>query len=139
MNKKVNIYPTKTIFALNPPIRSAVTNVTKPVEDIRACLIARAKVEEILPNGEKVNLNLTNFDKDNSKTEPVTVAPVEALSEPVIEEVPVVKEVPEVEEVEAAPEEVEQEVKEEVKEEAPKQENKKVDYNKHKNNNNKRK
>lgn len=66
MNKNtkiVNIYPSMPITAVNPPIRSSVKRVTKSVEEIRTCLMARAVVEEILSNGEVVRLNIANYDK----------------------------------------------------------------------------
>lgn len=69
MNKKltkvVNIYPSTPITGVNPPIRSAVRHVTKSVKDIRACIMGRAKVEEILPNGSVIKLGLDNYDKEN--------------------------------------------------------------------------
>lgn len=66
MDKIVNIYPTWPITRLNPPIRSVVKNVTKSVEDIRICLVTRARVEEVLPDGSTVTLGFNNYDEDNS-------------------------------------------------------------------------
>lgn len=66
MNKVVNIYPRTPILTVNPPIRSMVRRVTKPISDIRKCIVAHAVVEEILPEGGIVRLNLANYDKDNS-------------------------------------------------------------------------
>lgn len=63
--KKVNIIPQRPISTVNPPIRSAVRRVHKPVEDIRKCLIGRAMVEEILPDGSTLRLDFSNYDKDN--------------------------------------------------------------------------
>ena len=70
MTKKVNIYPTRPIVTVNPPIRSAVKNVTKPLPDIRACIMARAIVEEIMEDGRVTNLDLNNYDKDNTGSIP---------------------------------------------------------------------
>lgn len=70
MTKLVNIYPSVPVIAVNPPIRSITRNVKKPVEQIKACIMARATVEEILKDGSKIRLDLTNYDKDN---EPKTV------------------------------------------------------------------
>lgn len=67
--KRVNIYPSMPITRLNPPIRSSVKNVVKSVEDIRTCLMDRAIVEEILPNGEIVRLNISNYNKCSGATE----------------------------------------------------------------------
>lgn len=65
-SKKVNIYPRSPITAVNPPIRVPQLNVTKSIQDIRKCVIHGAKVEEVLPNGTVILLNLTNYDLDNS-------------------------------------------------------------------------
>lgn len=61
--KVVNIYPSMPITSVNPPIRSTVKRVTKSVDEIRACLMARAVVEEILSDGKIVRLNIGNYDK----------------------------------------------------------------------------
>ena len=66
MNKRVNIYPRSPIIGINPPIRVPVKNVFKPIQDIRVCILAGAKVEEILANGKIVLLNLRNYDMDNN-------------------------------------------------------------------------
>lgn len=65
MNKVVNIYPSMAILGVNPPIRTTQTKVTKSTSEIRACIIARAMVDEILPNGKTIRLNLNNYNKDN--------------------------------------------------------------------------
>lgn len=66
MKKKVNIFPRSAITAVNPPIRSNMGGVVRDVKDIRMCIIAGAKVEELLPDGRKVVLNLQNYDLDNA-------------------------------------------------------------------------
>lgn len=78
MKKRVNIYPRFPITSTNPPIRGVVKNVTKDVSDIRKCIIAGAKVEEIGPNNEVILLNLRNYDMDTfySKTALEEVIPV---------------------------------------------------------------
>lgn len=84
MKKVVSIYPTAPITSVNPPIRSSVRNVTKSVDAIRKCIIARARVYETLDSGEKLLLDLTNYDKDNNATpvtEPVKVEP-DTIQEP---------------------------------------------------------
>lgn len=81
MNKVVNIYPSCPILSTNPPIRSVMNKVLKPVEDIRKCIIARAIVEEILNNGDIIRLDLFNYDKDNNPKEEVKVEVVEQKEE----------------------------------------------------------
>lgn len=66
MNKVVNIYPKTPVLTVNPPIRCAVRRVTKPLNDIRECIIARAVVEEVMSNGTTIRLNLNNYDKNNN-------------------------------------------------------------------------
>jgi hypothetical protein len=83
MTKLVNIYPSVPVISTNPPIRSIIRNVKKPVEQIRACIMARATVEEILNDGSIIRLDLTNYDKDNQpKTikapEPTKVVEIKA-------------------------------------------------------------
>lgn len=83
--KKVNIYPKNAITTITPPIRTAVKNITKPISDIRKCLIARAYVEEVLPDGDLVVLDFTNYNLDNTKT--VVAKPIEPVKEtPIVEE-----------------------------------------------------
>ena len=84
MDKKVNIYPRWTITGVNPPIRIPVRNVTKDIKDIRKCILAGARVEEITPNGI-VLLNLQNYDIDNGSGEGVVKA-----SKPITKEDPTI-------------------------------------------------
>ena len=79
--KLVNIYPSIPILEVNPPIRSIVKSTYKTIEQIRVCIIARATVEEILPNGKTIRLNFTNYDKDNSGE--AAVDPVDAVKQKV--------------------------------------------------------
>ena len=69
MKKRVNIYPRGPITTVNPPIRSVVKAVTKDVSDIRKCILAGAKVEEVINNYISIELNLNNYDKDNGGSE----------------------------------------------------------------------
>ena len=111
--KKVNIYPSTPIVSVTPPIRTTVKGATKKIETIRKCIIARAKVEEILPTGDTVILDLSNYDKDNrfnteskmdipeTPADPIvpdaTVVEEPVKEEPVKEEETVVEEAPVVE------------------------------------------
>lgn len=63
--KLVNITPTSAITSTNPPIRGKVRGVRMRIVDIRKCIMARAKVEEVLPDGEVITLTLANYNKDN--------------------------------------------------------------------------
>ena len=67
--KKINVTPKHgPITNINPAIRVPVTNVYRSIEDIRKCIIAEAKVEEILNDGKRIILNLQNYDQDNGGT-----------------------------------------------------------------------
>lgn len=84
MKKVVNIFPRGPITSLDFPIRVPVKNVTKDVVDIRKCIIANAKVEEILNDGSIVELNLNNYDLDNEK--PTVVATEESTIQLIVDE-----------------------------------------------------
>jgi hypothetical protein len=64
------------ITTVNPPIRSVVKKVTKSIKEIRACLMARAIVEEILPDGKTVRLNISNYDQVLTDVAAKTETPV---------------------------------------------------------------
>ena len=141
MRKRVNVEPTiGPIYTLSVPITGKILNHEMSVGDILNCIYARARVDEILPSGKLVRLNLTNYDKDNTikdalgelkdengnKVELPTVSvkdstpkPIKPLEEPKEE---VVKEEPKEEIVEPKEELVKEEPKEEVIKEEPKEE-----------------
>lgn len=82
MNKRVNIYPRGPITTVNPPIRVPVKNVTKDIKDIRRCIIAGAKVEEITKDGIIV-LNLQNYDLNNGEAAEEKPAYVDSVKNPI--------------------------------------------------------
>ena len=90
--KKVNIYPSTPIVSVTPPIRTTVKGATKKIETIRKCIIARAKVEEILPTGDTVILDLSNYDKDNRFNTESKMDIPETPADPIVPEAPVVDE-----------------------------------------------
>src|SRR5574344_2105141 len=67
--KKVNIQPIMPIFTVYPAITQKQEGIILPIGKIERCIIARAKVEEVLPNGETILLNLGNYKNDFSITE----------------------------------------------------------------------
>lgn len=69
MIKKVNVYPVYPILSIRNPIVHTTLNVELSVGDIERCIYGRAKVEEILPNGKIVVLNLKNYNKCNFEEE----------------------------------------------------------------------
>ena len=128
MEKRVNVYAGAPVVAIKYPITGTVRNILLSTDEIRKCIFAKAKVEEILPNGRTVRLDFTNYDKVNTeansnsmvKNTPIqkTVFPEEAIkaaqeaeaakaaTEEKAEEAPV-EEVAEVEEAEETSEEAE--------------------------------
>ena len=82
MNKRVNIYPRGPITTVNPPIRVPVKNVTKDIKDIRRCIIAGAKVEEITKDGIVV-LNLQNYDLNNGEAAEEKPTYVDGMKPPI--------------------------------------------------------
>ena len=89
--KKVNIYPSTPIVSVTPPIRTTVKGATKKIETIRKCIIARAKVEEILPTGDTVILDLSNYDKDNRFNTESKMDIPETPADPIVPDAPVVE------------------------------------------------
>lgn len=82
MNKLVNIYPSKPIVELNPPVRCILTRVIVPEEYIKICIDNKAIVEEITSTGKRVILDKNNYNKDNSITEqPVVDKEPEKITE----------------------------------------------------------
>ena len=130
--KLVNVYTKTPIRSMTGvPIRSTTKAIQLSVSDIHACIVAKARIEEILLDASIVPLTFTNYNKDNNeelrnKMNGVTKTPggikssrkkkEEVKAE---EPAPVVEEVAPVEAVEEAPaEDVVEETVEETTEEA---------------------
>ena len=111
MKKRVNVYPVVPILTIRTPIMTTALNCELSHGDILNCIYSRALVDEILPDGNTVRLNLNNYDKCNvSKVETVKlevesveeqyVEPVHHIEETVLPEETVIEEtvvIPEVE------------------------------------------
>lgn len=69
MKKKVNITPAFPIYTIVPPIVGSVKKMEMSTGDIARCIYRRAIVDEVLDDGSLVRLDLSNYDKDNSKSE----------------------------------------------------------------------
>lgn len=65
MKKKVNIIPRNPIYALRPAIVGTCYNVEMNTGDIAVCLSNGARVQEILSNGIKLELNFSNYKTIN--------------------------------------------------------------------------
>ncbi len=54
------------VIRKNPvPIMGSIYNVSMTTDQIFDCLCSKATVKEILSNGSKLSLDLSNYDKDN--------------------------------------------------------------------------
>lgn len=65
MTKRVNINTPVAIKTITPPIYGTCKNVIMTTGDILKCLCRRAIVEEILPDGSTIRLNMRNYYTDN--------------------------------------------------------------------------
>ena len=65
MTKLVNVRATTAVRNIDPPIYGTVKNIIMTTGDILKCLCKRAQVEEILPDGTTVKLNMKNYFTDN--------------------------------------------------------------------------
>lgn len=66
LRKKVNVIP-QVPFPLKQIIARPMYNVDMSIGDIRVCILKRAIVQEVLPNGKLLNLTLENYNKVNFK------------------------------------------------------------------------
>lgn len=69
MKKKINVYAKMPFFYGNAIIRGNMNNITLDIEVIRQLILAKNIVDEILPNGELLRLDLTNYNINNDPAE----------------------------------------------------------------------
>lgn len=65
MTKIVNIRTRVAVRNVNPPISGSAKGIVMTTGDILKCLCKRAQVEEVLPDGTTVKLNMRNYYTDN--------------------------------------------------------------------------
>lgn len=65
VTKRVNIYAKFPVRSISPVIHGVKKDTIMTSSDILKCLCRRARVEEILPNGTTVLLNMNNYYTDN--------------------------------------------------------------------------
>lgn len=65
MTKIVNIRTRVAVKTVTPPICGTVKGIVMTTGDILKCLCKRAQVEEVLPDGRTVKLNMSNYYMDN--------------------------------------------------------------------------
>lgn len=65
MTKRVNVYAQVAVRNVTPPIHGTCKDIVMTTGDILKCLCKRARVEEIMPDGKIVRLNMSNYYTDN--------------------------------------------------------------------------
>lgn len=83
VTKRVNVYAKFPVRSVDPVIHGVKKNTDMTISDILKCLCRGARVEEILPDGKTVNLNMNNYYTDNT-TKIVASIHTEQKSTPVI-------------------------------------------------------
>lgn len=67
MKKLVNVYTKNVIRGLKSvPLRTDARGIHLDPEDIKTCIMAKARVEEILDDGTTIPLDFTNYTSDNN-------------------------------------------------------------------------
>ena len=65
MTKRVNVYAQVAVRNVTPPIHGTCKDIVMTTGDILKCLCKRARVEEIMPDGKTIRLNMSNYYTDN--------------------------------------------------------------------------
>jgi hypothetical protein len=81
--KKCKIHATSPITCFTVPI-VGTTELNLTTDEIYKCLCAKAEVMEILANGKAINLDFSNYNRDNS----IIGEPVEEVKEEIVEVTP---------------------------------------------------
>ena len=81
MKKKINVYAKIPFCYGNGVIRGNMNNITLDIEGIRRLILAKAIVDEVLPNGELLRLDLTNYNLNNDPAEKARIEAAKAAAE----------------------------------------------------------
>ena len=81
MKKKINVYAKIPFCYGNGVIRGNMNNITLDIEGIRRLILAKNIVDEILPNGELLRLDLTNYNLNNDPAEKARIEAAKAAAE----------------------------------------------------------
>ena len=81
MKKKINIYAKMPFSYGKGIIRGNMNNITLDIEGIRQLILAKNIVDEILPNGELLRLDLTNYNTNNDPAEKARIEAAKAAAE----------------------------------------------------------
>ena len=82
MKKKINIYAKMPFSYGKGIIRGNMNNITLDIEGIRQLILAKNIVDEILPNGELLRLDLTNYNTNNDPAEKARIEAAKAAAKP---------------------------------------------------------
>lgn len=78
MKKKINVYAKMPFVYGNGIIRGNMNNIILDIEGIRRLILAKAIVDEVLPNGELLRLDLTNYNLNNDPAEKARIEAAKA-------------------------------------------------------------
>ena len=81
MKKKINVYAKMPFSYGKGIIRGNMNNITLDIEGIRRLILAKNIVDEILPNGELLRLDLTNYNLNNDPAEKARIEAAKAAAE----------------------------------------------------------
>ena len=81
MKKKINVYAKMPFVYGNGVIRGNMNNVVLDIEGIRRLILAKIVVDEVLPNGELLRLDLTNYNTNNDPAEKARIEAAKAAAE----------------------------------------------------------
>lgn len=93
MRKVVSVVARQPIM-LNSRMVRGINQESLSLDEIRQCILQHAIVSEILPTGERLVLDFTNYDKVNFEAAPVAPAKEVKKEEPAPEVKPEVKNPP---------------------------------------------
>lgn len=81
MKKKINVYAKMPFCYGKAVIRGNMNNIILDIEGIRQLILAKNIVDEILPNGELLRLDLTNYNINNDPAEKARIEAAKAAAE----------------------------------------------------------
>ena len=81
MKKKINVYAKMPLVYGNGIIRGNMNNIILDTEGIRRLILAKTVVDEVLPNGELLRLDLTNYNLNNDPAEKARIEAAKAAAE----------------------------------------------------------
>lgn len=81
MKKKINVYAKMPFCYGKGVIRGNMNNIILDIEGIRQLILAKNIVDEILPDGKLLRLDLTNYNTNNDPAEKARIEAAKAAAE----------------------------------------------------------